>query len=376
MTPQQPPTPEDPPRVLCRHADVVAAARDPETFSSAVSRHLQIPNGLDGEEHARFRPLIDSFFIPDRMAALASGLRALARDAVAALPRGAEVDAVADLGSPYAVRATCVWLGWPLELEDELLAWMADNQAATRSGEYERTAEVALRFDALIRRLLAVRRGPDAAAEAPQDVTTELTRVTVDGRRLTEDEIVSVLRNWTAGDIASIALCVGVVVRYLAERPEIQESVRRQAGDPERLDRAIEEILRIDDPFVANRRVATCPVTLGTTEIAAGQRVLLSWREANRDPARFPDPDRFDPDGHAADNLVYGTGPHVCPGRPLARLVLRVLVEELLWATPSWVAGGPAQRQEPPLGGYRVAPVVLGPAAQSPVTPLMSREDS
>lgn len=357
------------PHVVCRHADVVAAATDPATYSSAVSRHLQIPNGLDGEEHARFRPLVESFFTPDRMAELTPGLESLAREAVASLPRDREVDAMADLGTPYAIRATCTWLGWSLEMEDELREWMRDNHAATRSGEYARTAEVAARFDAIIRRLVDERSAPDtggttapagdATPRPPHDVTTELIGSRVEGRPLTEEEIVSVLRNWTAGDIASVALCVGVVLRYAAEHPAVQDRLRAVLEDDEALDLALDEILRIDDPFVANRRVATRDARLGDLEVAEGERLLLSWTEANRDPARFDDPDRYDPEGNADGNLVWGIGPHVCPGRPLAMLELRVLVRTLLGATGRVKAVGTPVREEPPLGGYRTAPVLL-----------------
>ncbi|WP_204163932.1 cytochrome P450 [Nocardioides solisilvae] len=321
----------DPGWLLTRHADVVAAASDPVTFSSAVSRHLQVPNGLDGEEHARFRPLVDSFFAADRMAALEPLLRPVAAAAVAALPVGVPVDAVEDLGRPYAVRATCTWLGWPDALEPTLLAWMAENHAATASGDPGRTAAVAARFDEIIRSLTEPRRA--AGDDAPDDVTSELVRARVEGRALTDEEVVSVLRNWTAGDISSVALCAGVVVRHLAARPEVQRHLRTHRDDAAALDRAVDELLRIEDPFLFNRRVATRDTTIGGARIAAGERVLLAWPSANRDPDRFGDPDAFRPDENAPHNLVYGTGPHVCPGRPLAALELRVVLEELLDAT-------------------------------------------
>lgn len=346
-------------RVLRTHADVVAAAHDPEIFSSAVSRHLQIPNGLDGDDHARWRPLVERWFTPERMADLEPALRPVADAAVELVALDAEVDAVADLGLPYAVRATCTWLGWPLELEPELLQWMADNHAANRSGETAHTAAVAERFDELIRRLTSVRR--EAGVDAPDDVTTELVRADIDGRALEDIEIVSILRNWTAGDIASAALCVGVVARTLADRPDVQRQVREAADDAASLDRAVDEILRIDDPFVSNRRVATRDATLCSHAVTEGERVLLHWTDANRDPDRFGDPDAFAPERNAEHNLVYGTGPHVCPGRPLATLELRLVVRALLSRT-SWIdPGGAPEREEPPLGGYRVAPVVLRP---------------
>ena len=136
---------------LFRHADVVAAAADAETFSSAVSAHRQVPNSLDPPEHAAFRAAIDPFFAPERMRSLEPRLQAIARDLVVALPRAATVDAVADIGYPFAVRAQAEWLGWQ-GIEPALLAWMADHHAATRSADRARTAATAAAFDALVAR--------------------------------------------------------------------------------------------------------------------------------------------------------------------------------------------------------------------------------
>lgn len=342
---------------LFSHAHVVRAALDPVTFSSAVSAHLQVPNGLDGPEHTAMRAVVEKYFTPERMAALEPVVARVAADLVAELPVPGAVDAVV-LGSHFAVRAQSAWLGWPTDLAPDLLTWMADNQAATRSRDPERTAEVAARFDAIIRSLTDARR--TAGEAAPDDVTTELVRERVDGRPLTDEEIVSILRNWTGGDLGSMALAAGVVLTYLADHPDLQARLRTGVTDAE-LDAAIDEILRIDDPFVANRRVATREVGLGGRTVAPGDRVFLNWTAANRDRQVFGDPDAFDPVEHAPYNLVYGIGKHVCPGRPLATLELRALVRAVLAATTS-VAPDPRharRRAEPPVGGYAVAPVLM-----------------
>jgi cytochrome P450 len=217
---------------------------------------------------------------------------------------------------------------------------------------------VAERFDAMIRRLL------DARREGPAtDVTGELMRDTVHGRPLTDEEIVSILRNWTAGDLGSLATSVGVIVHYLAATPAVQREVRAlvEAGDAESVEDAVEEILRIDDPFVSNRRVTTRVVELGDETIPQGERVLLNWTAANRDPLVFGEPDRFDPEGNAHANLVFGIGPHACPGRALTLMELRVITEELLGRT-GWIEPArdrPAVRETPPVGGWARVPVVL-----------------
>lgn len=154
-----------------------------------------------------------------------------------------------------------------------------------------------------------------------------------------------------------------MIVHFLATHPEEQDLLRALAvhGNAAALEAAVEEILRIDDPFVANRRRATRDAELGGETIPAGARVILNWTAANRDPLVFPDPDTFDPARHAADNLVFGIGPHVCPGRALTLMELRVVTEELLRRTAGITLSEerPTVRETPPVGGWARVPVVL-----------------
>lgn len=349
---------EDGKWVVLRHAEVVAAATDPESFSSRVSTRRAIPNSLDGTDHAAYRAVVDHYLTDERVTREEPQCRAHAAAIIDALPRETTVKTIAQIGTPYAVRSQSTWLGWPANLEEQLIEWIRDNHTATRSGNRERMAEVAERFDHMIRGLLATRRDSPTT-----DVTSELLSNTVDGRLLTTEEIVSILRNWTAGDLGSLATSVGVLVHFLATNPNIQREVRSlvETDDRAALAAAAEEILRIDDPFVSNRRVATRTVHLGGEEIAEGEQVLLNWTAANRDPQVFGNPDRYDPESNAAANLVFGIGPHVCPGRALTLMELRVMLEELMGRT-NWIDSAPdrpAVRETPPVGGWARVPIVL-----------------
>ncbi len=344
--------------VALRHAEVVATATDPQTFSNRVTTRRTIPNGLDGTDHAAFRALVDRYLTEERVTREEPQCRAHAAAILDVLPRGETVKTIAQIGTPFAVRSQSAWLGWPADLEEELVKWIRDNHAATRSGDRNRTKEVAERFDRMIRALLETRRGAPTT-----DVTSELLSETVDGRPLTTEEIVSILRNWTAGDLGSLATSVGVIVHFLASNPNIQRDVRAlvEAGDRLAVAAAAEEILRIDDPFMSNRRVATRRVSLGGEEIEEGEEVLVNWTAANRDPLVFGDPDRYDPEGNADANLAFGIGPHVCPGRALTLMELRVMLEELV-ARTTWIdlaSDRPAVRETPPVGGWARVPIVL-----------------
>lgn len=342
--------------VLLRHAEVAAAAVDHERFSSSVSRYLQIPNGLDGEEHTLYREIIERYLSREALLPFVPHFERIAAELMAELPRDTAVDAVQEIGAVFAVRAQCAWLGWPAELEPRLLEWMQENHAATRSGDRAWTTDVAGQFDAIIRSVIEPRRA--AGGNLPDDMTTRLCREEVAGRPLTDGELVSILRNWTGGDLGSIALCVGVLVAYVAGNPGFGEWLRG-ASDSE-VEAAIDEVLRLDDPFVSNRRVTTCPVHIGGVDIPRGARVKLNWTSANRDQVVF-DNNRFDPAQHAKNNLVYGVGKHVCPGRLLATWELRIALRALLGSarTIEMASNQQPEREVAPVGGYRRVPVVI-----------------
>lgn len=354
--------------LLLRHEDVRRAALDDVTFSSAVSRFKSVPNSMDGDEHRRFRSVVDRFLEPARVAALVPMFREVAEKIVAALPRGRTIDAVEDVGVSLAVRAQSRWLGWPAGLEQTLRTWVHDNEEATRSGDLARTRDVAARFDAIVREQVISRRSATTSGLPHLDVTSELMRAIVEdpavpeGRRsLAEAEAVSILRNWTSGDLGSVARAVGAIVYHVAMNGDLQAELRMHVRDVATLDRAIDEILRIDDPFVQNRRVTTREVQIAGYKVPQGTRVLLNWTAANRDPAVFGTPDEYRPEQNAKHNLVYGIGPHACPGRSLATHELREALIALLLGTSALVPSPDERgtRALPPSGAYARVPVIL-----------------
>ncbi|HPU56688.1 MAG TPA: cytochrome P450, partial [Verrucomicrobiota bacterium] len=124
---------------------------------------------------------------------------------------------------------------------------------------------------------------------------------------------------------------------------------------------AIEEILRIHGPLVSNRRVTKKPVEIGGQQIAAGERVTLNWISVNRDERVFEHPDEFRLDRDQSRNLLYGAGIHACPGAPLARLELRVFMEELLAHTRHIAIAPDKQPQLAvyPASGYATLPLAV-----------------
>lgn len=313
---------------LFRHADVLRALNDHQTFSSAVSSYLSVPNGMDPPQHAAYRRIIEPYFNPQRMARFAPVCREIAVTLVQSLPPSGEVELMATFAQDFALELQSAFLGWPTAMHEPLRQWTRNNHAATLARDRDAMAAVALEFDGYIKDLLAVRHA--AGADAPDDITTCLLRERIGERLLSDDEIVSILRNWTVGELATMAACVGILAHYLAEHPQLQQQLRQQ---PALLPAAIDEILRIHAPLIANRRITTRPVDIGGKTLAAGERVTLIWASANRDETVFGEPDAFRLDRDPAQNLLYGAGIHICPGAPLARLELRIIMEELLQHT-------------------------------------------
>lgn len=339
---------------LFRHEDVVRVLDDHETFSSVVSRHLSVPSGMDQPEHTAYRKLIDRHFEPARVEAFEPQCRAISRDLVSRLQRNADIDLVVDLARLFAVRIQCAFLGWPDELHEPLLQWVRKNHEATLARDVEAMAAVALEFDGYIMALLDARR--EASSAAPDDITTDLVREKINGRPLKDDEIVSILRNWTVGELGTITACVGILAHYLAEHSQVQKQLR---ANLDQLPAAIDEILRIHAPLISNRRVAHRPVEIDGRKIAAGERITLMWASANRDEAVFEDTDELRLDRDPEQNLLYGRGIHVCPGAGLSRLELRVIMEELLQATETmaFIPGRSATLAVYPAGGFAALPM-------------------
>ena len=341
---------------VLRHADALDVLHDHDTFRNHVSQHVSVPNGMDPPEHTPYRRLIEPYFAAEPMARFEPVCDSIATDLVATIPRGRPIEVMGTFGHEFAVRVQCAFMGWSADLHEPLRAWVHEQHRATLAQDRDALAVSARRFDAVVSEVLDARR--QAGTDAPDDPTTRLLREHVDGRPLTDAEIVSIVRNWTVGELGTIAASVGIIVAYLAEHPEIVGQLR---ADRSAIPAAIDEILRIDAPLIANRRVTSRPVSLAGVPLPTGARVTVLWAAANRDERRFGDPDEFRLDRDPSSNLLYGAGIHVCPGAPLARLELRSFVTAFLDGTERL---GPVRDPAPvratyPAGGYRSAWVVL-----------------
>lgn len=313
-----------------QHCDLLAIVNDHHQFSNKVSSHTSVPNGMDPPEHTVYRQMIERYFSPAILNHFEPRCRQLANTLVGNLPKNKPIAIMEDFAQKFALQVQCEFLGWPEKMQGALAQWMNNNYQASLAKKPNETAAVAKEFSEFIHILLEIRRA--AGADAPRDIITELLNTTVAGQPLSEDIIVSVLRNWTAGEVGTIAAAVGILVHFLAEQTQLQETLRQQ---PEKLPEAINEILRIHGPLISNRRVTRCPAVINGQQLGEGELLTLFWVSANRDEKIFAEPTRFRWGRDHSKNLLYGAGIHVCPGAKLAQMELRFIITALLTNTTS-----------------------------------------
>ena len=320
-----------------RHHDVAAVLAGPETYSSG-SRHAVIPNGMDPPAHGRYRDALAPHFGADQMTTVESRCREIAADLLGPMFSGGEAEFMEAFATPFTLKTLCAFLGWPEQLWECLGGWTHGNQQAAFTRDPAAGKALASLFAEHVKANLDAHR---ASPDGVDDVTDRLLATSVDGGALDDEQIVSILRNWTAGH-GTVAAGLSILVLHLVEQPDLQQRLR---SNPSLIPAAIEEILRVDDPLVANRRTTTREVELSGRTIPDGASLTLMWIAANRDPRAFDDPDAIRLDRNTDDGMVWGQGIHLCLGAPLARLEMRVAVEELLSRTKQFELGGEAPRR-------------------------------
>lgn len=322
--------------VIRNHADVLAILNDPEHWSNHVSTHLNVPNGMDAPEHTTYRELIEPFFDAATLQRFQPTLQRVVSELFQALPD--EFDVTHDLAYPFALRVQSAFMGWPRALENDLLAWIQQQQCASAQGDRAAMRRLADEFSQM---MIAQFEQARSGNYAPDSVTARLVNLQVNGQRLRNDYLVSIVRNWTVGELGTIANAATAIVNFLHRNKVVRQQLLQA---PEHIDHAVDEILRFNAPLASNRRRAVCPMHLTGSEpqpIATDTVVTLDWAAANTDPAVFEQPFQFRWDRDPRDNLLYGAGIHVCPGAPLARLELRLFTQaylELLAAKPVTVS--------------------------------------
>jgi cytochrome P450 len=309
-------------------ADVVEeAATHPELFSSqgafdlVGSPYPMVPIAFDPPEHSRFRRVLDKFFGPRRMAERAPELREQVGELIdQIMASGDSAEVMSALAIPFPSQVFLTLFGLPLGDRDLLIGWKDAVLEFSAAEGSEASPETLARGSELVTYLnghLADRRGSGGA-----DLLSQLLSDSSDGA-LTDEEIIGLCFLFLVAGLDTVTAATGFALYELASNAALRAGV---IEDEDAVAHFIEEVLRINPPIPYAPRVTTAEVNVAGVTIPAGSVCWLGFGTANRDPERYPDADVI----HQRRNnhFAFGRGPHRCLGSHLARLELRLIIEE------------------------------------------------
>ncbi|SFS33623.1 cytochrome P450 family protein [Saccharopolyspora flava] len=275
---------------------------------------------MDPPDHTRLRKLVVKAFTARRIEDLRPRIEEITEELLSAMAHQDEVDFLDAFAFPLPIRVICELLGVDESRRDDFRRWTnrllddIDTEASVRAA-----GEMAQ----YLTELLATKR-----AHPGDDLLTALIEVSEDEDRLSEAELISmVFLLLVAGHETTVNL-IGNGVLALLTHPE---QFARLRADPDLVDAAVEEMLRFDGPLMHSTfRFTTEPITIGGTDIPAGEFVWASLAAADHDSRRFPDGDAFDITRDTRGHLAFGHGIHFCLGAPLARMEAQVALRGLL----------------------------------------------
>ncbi|MEM9731048.1 MAG: cytochrome P450 [Myxococcota bacterium] len=350
-----------------RYDDVVRILRDPETFISGEGIRPNIPGdpGMiyqDGEIHNKQRALVSSAFTPRQMRRMEERVREIVGELVAAMLSSDEVDIVRDLAAPLPLRLISDMLGTPEDKRDIVGHWINTLGQGGQGPDYV-TDEVNDAFDSFVmmHEEMCVER--QAAGCTGSDILTIWMNAEFEGDKLDESQLLfeHVLVNLGGAETTRNAIAGGLY--ELSKDPAQYDAL---AADPTLIPNAVEECIRFVCPFVNMYRTATRDYEIHGKVIKEGEQVGLTFPAANRDPRKFEDPHRFDirRDFGKTKHLAFGLGPHFCLGASLARLEVRLSLEEMtrrVQAVHTVPEKGVAYRSSSFVRGLESFPATLDP---------------
>jgi len=313
--------------VLSRYRDVREALLDPETYCSSrgvmlghePESFLPMVETTDPPAHAPLRALIGQAFLRRHVEPMERSLRDLVTELIDAFIERGECDFTAEFAWPFPANVICEFMGVPPAARAPFRDWAhglstGDSRAAGNIYAY-------------FRGLIAERR-----KNPTEDLVSELVAARIGDDALTEEQLLGTcFQLVVAGHETTTNLLSNAVVLF-AGRPELRE---RLAKDPGMLPTAIEEILRFEPPVQGLSRTLTRDVELHGTRLPRDSKVHLLFAAANRDERAFDEPDLLDPERRPNPHLSFGFGIHFCAGVHLARLEVRIALEEILARLPN-----------------------------------------
>jgi cytochrome P450 len=314
----------------------------PGEHRSGIAAHLL---NLDPPDHTRLRRLVAKAFTPRRIADFEPRVRVIADELLDAAfgragtgpqavpdagPDCAAVDLIRGYAFPLPVIVICEMLGVPVEDQPIFHEWALST--IDRSGPRGGVGRSVKRVRGYLKDLIHKKRLALTEDAAADDLLSALIRASDAGRHLTEDEAAAMAFILLFAGFETTSGLIGNGTLALLRHPEQLAALQ---ADPGLMAGAVEELMRYDGPVeFGTWRFTTKPITVGGVDIPAGEPVLVVLAAADRDPARFTEPDRLDLARDEGGNLALGHGIHFCLGAPLARLEGRIAFERLFARFP------------------------------------------
>jgi len=357
---------------VTRADDVHTVSRDWETYSSELGGVVAIDEvfpielaramfiGMDPPKHDRLKALFQAGFTPKRIAAHEGAIREIVTATLDRLEGSETCDLVTDVAQPAVSRVIGSFMGIPAE-DDTAWAELMNMALAASDRDYSPDADtIEATIQEAIQQIFA--RCSALIAERRENPTDDLTSVLVhaevEGQMLEEHEIVMGFFLLVAAGNDSTKATYSSAMRALMENPDQRQLL---LDDPTLIPGAVEEALRMFPAFAHFRRTATKDTELAGQQIKQGDKVVMWYASSNRDATRYEDPDRFDVLRNP-DHQAFGAGGrHFCLGTALARLELKILLEESLARYPEMeLAGTPTYVESAFLNQLKTLPVRLG----------------
>ncbi|WP_433186437.1 cytochrome P450 [Actinoallomurus sp. CA-150999] len=329
--------------MLTRYDDVLAGFQDPETFTNEITSALNPQKGIDllpqrlgGQAHADMRRVINPYFSPAAVRRIEPFATTRCAELVEELAPKGTCDFVADFAIRYPTEVFLVLLGLPAADGEFFVPWADDTFRGFFGGDPDKARAASERIMAYFADLVALRRVKPL--DPKEDLVSRLVEARVDERPMPEKDILTICMTLMLAGLDTTRSALGYMFWHLARN---EPDRRRLTDEPDLGPAAVEEFIRLYPLVIQAGRETARPVDLDGIEVAPGDVVWLGIGSANRDPRKFPDPDRFILGRKGVNqHLGFGAGPHRCLGMHLARLELAVVLRE-------WHARIPDYRIDP-----------------------------
>lgn len=348
---------------VTRHADVARVAADYNVFTTTVQNVVpkvaftgrRPPLHLDPPEQTPYRAALNPLLSAQRVATLEPMLRTLVRQELQPLLVRGAGDICSDFAGRFPVQVFGHWMNLDADLLERLMRAGPEFIRAVQAFDKAAMKDTSLVLYDMARSVVAQRKRAPMPVESDPVSALLAVRVQKEGVSvpLPEDLIVGTVRQVLVVGIVAPMVMTGSIVLHLARDRALHEKLR---ADLSLVPAAVEEFLRLYTPYRGFARTPLVDTEIGGRTIPAGAAVAITYASANRDESVFPDPDTFRLDRpNIAEHLAFGRGPHFCAGVHLARLELRVALEELLRAVRGFeVCGEVLYCPYPEIGPYQV----------------------